>query len=85
MSDSREPPAQAGTSTGCLSLLLLGLGAILLFPGVCAALFMVGAAFSRDQYFRLNDPALITLWLACFAVSLAGAALIWRVGRRRSR
>jgi hypothetical protein len=79
MTDLREPPPQ--TDMGCLSILLFALGAILLFPGICAALFMAGAAFGRETFFKFNDPVLILLWLICFAISLGGAALIRHVSR----
>jgi len=41
----------------------------------------------RDKFFKINDPALILLWLICFAISLGGAALLRHVlrgGRARS-
>ena len=74
-----EPPAasrhKAGLS-GCLVMLLVVIGIVLLLPGVCSLIFM--AAFGRE-----GGGALAGLWLISFAVSACGIWLIvWAVRNR---
>jgi hypothetical protein len=68
------PPRDAGD--GCVPILLMLLGGILLLPGLCSLGFMVagGPSMARDR-------EIILLWIACFAISALGIFLI-RVGRR---
>jgi hypothetical protein len=59
---------------------MLLLGVTLLAPGLCAGAFALNAIFSpRDPY---HLSGLGSLWLACFAVSAGGIALIvWALRR----
>ena len=53
-----------------LTILMIVIGAILLLPGVCALVYMVGGGFSEV------DPMLATLWIVSFAISFGGVMLI---------
>jgi hypothetical protein len=66
--------------SGCLVALLIGLGIILLLPGVCALVFV-----SSDPKGMLTDSTGLSLVIACMAVAAGGAALIWLAVRRPSR
>ena len=59
------------------------IGAILLLPGVCSLVFVIGLA----SELTLGDPAtqmFAVLWIICFAISAGGVALIY-VARRDAR
>ena len=61
-----------------LTVLMVIFGVILLLPGICAAVFMVGGGFgaiSRD------DAWLLVLWAACILVSLGGIWLLVKAFR----
>jgi len=57
-----------------LTVLMVIFGIILLLPGVCAVVFMAGGGVS-------NDSMLLSLWAACFLVSLGGIWLLVRAFR----
>jgi hypothetical protein len=81
MSNPYRTP-QADMPSGCLGIFLLVIGIILLIPGVCSVLFIIGTASGPRSSFRLNDPGLILLWVFCFAVAVGGAALVRHALRR---
>jgi hypothetical protein len=73
---SIPPPAPPpGPRNGCLTALLIGIGILMLLPGLCAVL-MVG-------YGGLNDPTMASAVVGFFAIAGGGIALIWWAARRR--
>ena len=92
MSDAQTPIPQGDTgpapgkrkSAG--AVLMIGIGIILLLPGLCSLYFFVGFAISEPHnLFKVNDPiqgAVWILWGICFLVAIGGALLL-RAGWRR--
>lgn len=78
-----DPPMQPlpDQRKGCLQVFAVLIGGAMLLPGICAGFFVV-VSFQQP-----HDPYLsgwLPLWLACFAISLAGIGLIvWAVRRLR--
>jgi hypothetical protein len=56
-------------------VLMVIFGLILLAPGICSVFFIVGMGAGR------GDPALILLWIVCFAISFGGIWLLRSVMR----
>ena len=70
------PPADRPSgSSGCLSLFLVLIGIVLLLPGVCSAIFMVGMGIS--------DGGLVAMWIGTFVLAGFGVFLIGIAGRIR--
>jgi uncharacterized membrane protein YraQ (UPF0718 family) len=61
-----------------LTVLMVVFGAILLLPGVCALVFMVGSGFTLG----VEDSWILTLWAICLAIAFGGAMLIRQALRR---
>ncbi len=55
-------------------------GIMLLLPGLCVG--VVAVAFAITPQDLVGSPWLALLWLACFAITAGGIALIWRAVRR---
>ena len=82
MSDPGAGPMRQPSYTGW-QIAMLVIGAILLLPGLCSLVFMLGMVWEM----RLSDPIaqmVIVIWLICFLVSAGGGALI-HVARRDAR
>jgi len=83
MSDQQPQPMSA------LGVALVGLGVLLLLPGLCALVFAaqmvatedVVRLATRDPYFQI----VLFVWAICFAVALIGALLIRYAVRRHRR
>ena len=76
--DSARPWRYSGVQVA-----MLVLGVILLLPGLCSLVFMIGM---MPDLLR-GDPivrAIAMVWVACFFLSAAGIALIY-VARKRAR
>jgi hypothetical protein len=56
---------------GCLTLLMVLVGIVLLLPGLCAVIF--GVAYLRDSHF---DSSLMAIILLCLLVGFGGIMLI---------
>ena len=71
------PPSPPPARNGCLTALMVGIGIVMLLPGVCAML-IIGYdprhAFSRDN---------LSAFFSFFAISAGGIVLIWAAVRRR--
>ena len=66
-----QPPRYTG---GQIAMMLFGV--LLLLPGLCSLLFMVGMI--RELSFK--EPmgeTIVTVWIICFFVSAIGIALIY--------
>ncbi len=74
MSDSTPPPPPPAQRSGCLTALLILLGAVLLLPGICALVFVSPG--------MLADPSGLLILLVCLAIGAGGVALIWMALRR---
>ena len=76
MSDSTPPlpPLPPAQRSGCVTALMVGIGALLLLPGICALGFA-----SRSM---LADPLGLLIVLVCLAIAAGGIALIWAAVRR---
>jgi hypothetical protein len=75
------PPPSPGS--GCLTALMIGIGILMLLPGLCAVLIV-----GFDPAHAFNDPTTVSALLGFFAISAGGIALIWvalRRGRQRPR
>ena len=69
------PPNRSGGSSGCLSLFLILIGIVMLLPGVCSALFMVGMG--------TRDGGLVAMWIGTFVLAGFGVCLIGIAGKIR--
>jgi hypothetical protein len=74
------PPPASPPSSGCLTALLIGIGILMLLPGLCAVLIV-----GFDPAHAFNDPTTVSALLGFFAISAGGIALIWWAVRRPSR
>jgi hypothetical protein len=75
MSDSTPPPpAPPPQRSGCLTALMILIGAVLLLPGICALAFV--------SHSMLVDPLGLLILLVCLAIGVGGIALIWAALRR---
>ena len=82
MSDPNTPQPVQPRYTGW-QIAMLVIGIILLLPGVCSLLFMIGLASEVAR----GDPyvgAVVGLWIICFFISAAGIALIY-LARKAAR
>ena len=62
---------------------LLVIGAIMLIPGACSLLFLIGMAPDLAR----GDPivqAIAGVWIVCFFISAAGVALIYVARKARA-
>jgi|GraSoiStandDraft_1057264.scaffolds.fasta_scaffold150480_3 hypothetical protein len=78
MSTPTPDPSHGQQSTGrhpAVTVLMVIFGLILLAPGICSVFFIVGMGAGR------GDPALILLWIVCFAISFGGIWLLRSVMR----
>ena len=82
MSDPNTPqPVHPRYTGGQIAMLVIG--TILVLPGVCSLLFMIGMASELAR----GDPyvgAFAGVWIICFFISAGGAALIY-VARKDAR
>ena len=82
MSDPLTPqPVRPRYTGGQIAMLVIG--TILVLPGVCSLLFMIGMASELAR----GDPyvgAFAGVWIICFFISAGGAALIY-VARKDAR
>ena len=72
MSETPSPPPPR---SGCVTALMVMFGVILLFPGICALIFVVDSSFRLDSRFI---PILVLALLAAFA-----GVLLIRSARKR--
>jgi hypothetical protein len=68
--------------SGCMTVVLVLLGIVLLLPGLCALAFTVGFVFTDPSDLFTDSGDLWFLWLACFAIAAVGIMLL-RQARRR--
>ena len=76
------PPSTPSRYTGG-QIAMLVIGAIMLIPGACSLLFLIGMASDLAR----GDPivqAIAWVWIVCFFISAAGVALI-HVARKDAR
>jgi hypothetical protein len=68
-------PDASSASNGCLTAVLIGIGIILLLPGLCSLIFVFGGL--------VKSAADLQLVLALGLVGCGGVALIWWAIRAR--
>ncbi|HEY4922479.1 MAG TPA: hypothetical protein VII40_20430 [Xanthobacteraceae bacterium] len=80
MSQTSIPPPAPPPSprNGCLTALLIGVGILMLLPGLCAVLIV-----GLGPRGALNDPTTASALVGFFAIAGGGIALIWWAARRR--
>jgi len=78
--DDPRSTAPPSPRSGCLTALLIGVGILMLLPGLCAMLIV-----GFDPHGALNDPTTASALVGFFAIAGGGIALIWWAARRRSR
>jgi hypothetical protein len=71
------PPSPPPARNGCLTALLIGVGILMLLPGLCAVLIV-----GFDPKDAFHDRGNVSALLGFFAISAGGIALIWWVVRR---
>jgi hypothetical protein len=71
------PPPPLPARSGCLTALMILVGAILLLPGICG-IIIVGL----DPHELMVDPNTLLAVLGLIAVGVGGVALIWFAVRR---
>jgi hypothetical protein len=81
MSFQPSPGSSPGTSFGTLLMFLVG--AVLVLPGICSLLFIVGTF--ADSMLQTMIAPLVALWALCFAISFGGILLIRTAHRRTKR
>jgi hypothetical protein len=74
MSETTPPPLPPAQRSGCLTALMILIGAVLLLPGICALTFVSSG--------MLADPTGLLILLVCLAIAAGGVALIWAALRR---
>jgi hypothetical protein len=74
------PPSPPSQRNGCLTALLIGVGILLLLPGLCAVLIV-----GFDPKDAFHDLGNVSALFGFFAISAGGIALIWWAVRRPSR
>ena len=74
------PPARSGSQTA-LRILLIIIGIVLVFPGVCS-LAVIVILSGIDPRGLLDDKDLVLLWILCFVVAAGGIMLIRYAVRR---
>jgi hypothetical protein len=82
MSEPNMPQSVQPRYTGG-QIAMLVIGAIMLIPGACSLLFLIGMASDLAR----GDPivqAIAGVWIVCFFISAAGVALIY-VARKDRR
>ena len=62
---------------GCMTVITVGIGVLLLLPGICA---LIIAGFDPKE--ALGDPTTLIAFLTFLALGAGGVALIWRALRR---
>jgi hypothetical protein len=80
VSDTDDPPDLPAAPpplprNGCLTALMIVIGIVLLLPGLCAVIFIVG---SSSHY----DPGVTPFALIGLLAGAGGAMLIWQAIRR---
>ena len=75
--DPAGPPPSEPRS-GCLSVLMVVAGIVLLLPGLCA-IILIGL----DPHEMMVDPSVLFAMVAMLAISGGGIALIWWALTRR--
>lgn len=85
-SDPGTPPPPAPRTGGqtAMTFLLIALGVILIFPGVCSlAVIIILSGIDPKGVF--NDSSLVSLWTVSFVAAVGGVMLIrYAVARNRS-
>jgi len=78
MTDDRslDLPPPPRKRDGCLTALLIGIGCILLLPGICAL------GFASSDPSMMSDSFGLLLLLICLAIAAGGVAMIWAAVRR---
>jgi hypothetical protein len=82
-SPSPQQPVDRHYSGGLIALIVIG--CILLLPGLCSILFILGMApdLNRSSFTDPIAQMIVALWAVCFAISAIGIVLIV-VARRRA-
>jgi len=76
--ESPQPKTEGLPTAGRVLLIIIGI--VLLFPGLCAILFAGGFLLS-DPLNTLRQADLIALWVVCLAISAGGILLIRKMRR----
>jgi hypothetical protein len=74
------PPPTPSDSSGCLTVLMIGAGIVLLLPGICAIILA-----GLDPHEMMVDPSFMLALLGMLAIGAGGVALIRWALRRPSR
>jgi drug/metabolite transporter (DMT)-like permease len=76
------PPEPTSTpdAGGCLPILLVMLGVIMLLPGLCVIVLMIA-----ENTLIPRDGGIVLLWIICLAVSALGIYLMIIAYRRSTR
>jgi uncharacterized membrane protein len=82
MSDDRgnDPPPPPAQRNGCLTALMIVVGAILLLPGICGVIIV-----GLDPHELMVDPNMLLAVLGLIALGVGGIVLIWLAVRRPRR
>ena len=76
MTDSPPPPPPTQRN-GCLTALMILVGAILLLPGICGVIIA-----GLDPHELMVDPNTLLAVLGLIALGVGGIVLIWLAVRR---
>jgi hypothetical protein len=77
---SPEPAGTPNAPSGCVSVLLVIIGIIMLLPGLCVVGFMIA-----DRTLIPSEGSIVTLWIICLAISAVGIYVLIAVARRARR
>jgi uncharacterized membrane protein YraQ (UPF0718 family) len=79
MSSSPLVPDPRAPRSGLVTALMIIAGILMLLPGLCS-IFGIMVIRGLDPQ-GAQDPGMIALWVACFAISIAGILLLRRALR----
>jgi hypothetical protein len=75
--DRTTPPPPPPQRNGCLTALMIVVGAILLLPGICGVIIV-----GLDPHELMVDPYTLLGVLGLIALGVGGIVLIWLAVRR---
>jgi drug/metabolite transporter (DMT)-like permease len=74
---SPPPPPPPAQRNGCITALMIVVGAILLLPGICGVIIA-----GLDPHELMVDPITLFAVLGLIAIGIGGGVLIWFALRR---
>jgi hypothetical protein len=77
LSPQSPPPLPPQQRNGCLTALLIAVGAVMLLPGICGVIIA-----GVDPHELIVDPTTLFAVLGLIAIGVGGIVLIWFAARQ---